>query len=238
MEPMIIAHRGFSGLYYENTLKSFEEAVRAGADYIEFDINRTRDGEVIVVHNYAMKGKYFKDMTFDEVEEISLENNCRIPHLREVIERFSGRIKFYIEIKDRKIVDPLLRTLSDYPDEDTIIASFDHYALRMVKEKAPDIKTSALFADVIIDPVPILSALDANYFHPCWEERSPEPYELVDGEFLSYLGNLGFGSISWAEDRPDVIEKLIEKGFNGISTNRPDLVYSIREKKFTHDQNR
>ena len=231
MEPVIIAHRGFSGLYHENTLKAFEEAVRAGADYIEFDINRTKDGEVIVVHNYAISGRYFKDMTFKEVEEISLQDNCRIPHLREVIEKFSGRIKFYIEIKDRKIVDPLIRILQDYPDEGTIIASFDHYALRMVKERSPFIKTSALFADVIIDPVPILSALNANYFHPCWEDRSPEPYELVDSEFLSYLKNLGFGSISWAEDRPSVVEKLLDKGFDGISTNRPDLVYSIRERR-------
>ncbi len=231
MEPVIIAHRGFSGLYHENTLKAFEEAVRAGADYIEFDINRTKDGEVIVVHNYAISGRYFKDMTFKEVEEISLQDNCRIPHLREVIEKFSGRIKFYIEIKDRKIVDPLIRILQDYPDEGTIIASFDHYALRMVKERSPFIKTSALFADVIIDPVPILSALNANYFHPCWEDRSPEPYELVNSEFLSYLKNLGFGSISWAEDRPSVVEKLLDKGFDGISTNRPDLVYSIRERR-------
>ncbi len=217
LEPLIIAHRGFSGKYYENTLKAFNAAIEAGADYIEFDINRTRDNEVIVVHDYS----------------ISLEDNCRIPSLREVIESFSGRIKFYIEIKDRKIVDPLLKTLSDFPDDDTVIASFDHYALRQVKEKSPHIKTSALFADVIIDPVPTLVALDANYFHPCWEERSPEPYELIDEEFVAYLNNLGFGTISWAEDRPEVIKKLMDKGFNAISTNRPDLAFEIRKEKIS-----
>lgn len=233
MEPLIIAHRGFSGKYYENTLKAFNAAIEAGADYIEFDINRTRDNEVIVVHDYSIRGKYFKDMTFREVEDISLEDNCRIPSLIEVIESFSGRIKFYIEIKDRKIVDPLLKTLSDFPDDDTVIASFDHYALRQVKEKSPRIKTSALFADVIIDPVPTLVALDANYFHPCWEERSPEPYELIDEEFVAYLNNLGFGTISWAEDRPEVIKKLMDKGFNAISTNRPDLAFEIRKEKIS-----
>ncbi len=233
MEPLIIAHRGFSGKYYENTLKAFNAAIEAGADYIEFDINRTRDNEVIVVHDYSIRGKYFKDMTFKEVEDISLEDNCRIPSLREVIESFSGRIKFYIEIKDRKIVDPLLKTLSDFPDDDTVIASFDHYALRKVKEKSPHIKTSALFADVIIDPVPTLVALDANYFHPCWEDRSPEPYELIDEEFVAYLNNLGFGTISWAEDRPEVIKKLMDKGFNAISTNRPDLAFEIRKEKIS-----
>lgn len=231
LKPQIIAHRGFSGLYFENTLKAFEEAVNVGADYIEFDINRTRDGEIIVVHDYSIKGKYFKDMTFEEVEKISLADNCKIPSLREVMEKFSGKIKFYIEIKDRKIVDPLLKIIKDYPDDDTVIASFDHYALRKVKEKNPHIKTSALFGDVIIDPVPTLLALDANYFHPCWEERSPEPYELIDDEFVAYLNHLGFGTISWAEDRPDVIEKLIDKGFNLISTNRPDLAYKIRRQK-------
>ena len=231
LKPLIIAHWGFSGLYYENSLKAFEEAVNVGADYIEFDVNRTKDGEIIVVHDYSIRGKYFKDMTFKEVEEISLENNCRIPSLYEVMEKFSGRIKFYIEIKDRKIVDPLLKIVEDYPDDDTVIASFDHYALRKIKERNPRIKTSALFGDVIIDPVPTLSALDANFFHPCWEERSPEPYELIDEEFVAYLNHLGFGTISWAEDRPEVIEKLIEKGFNLISTNRPDLVYQIRRHK-------
>ena len=53
--PLIIAHRGFSGRYPENTLAAVRAALDLGVDFVEIDVHETRDGEVIVFHDYRLK---------------------------------------------------------------------------------------------------------------------------------------------------------------------------------------
>lgn len=48
----IIAHRGYSSLYPENTMRSFREAVATGADGIELDVQLSSDGELVIYHDY------------------------------------------------------------------------------------------------------------------------------------------------------------------------------------------
>ena len=223
--PFIIAHRGFSGKFCENTIEAFEEAIACGADFIEFDVNRTKDGHLVIYHNYAIDRKFLKDMTLDEVKEIHIGNNQRIPTLDEIVQNFANVIGLYIEVKDRKIVEPLIDKVRDFPS--VIIASFDHLVLRKVKEYDTRIRTSVLMGDVILDPLPILKSLGADYFHPCYESRSPEPDDLIDAEYVAYLQHMGYGVISWAEDRVNILKNLINKNFNGISTNRPDIVFNV-----------
>ena len=72
----IIAHRGYSGKYPENTMLSFRKAVEAGADGIELDVHLSRDGEVMIMHDEALKrtaGRegYIWDYTRAELEGIS-----------------------------------------------------------------------------------------------------------------------------------------------------------------------
>lgn len=224
-KPFIIAHRGFSGKFCENTFEAFEEAIACGADFIEFDVNRTKDGHLVIYHNYTINGRFLKDMNLDEVKEIRICNNQGIPTLDEIIQNFADVIGLYIEVKDRKIVEALVDRVKKLPS--VVIASFDHLVLRKVKEYNPEIKISVLMGDVILDPLPILKSLRADYFHPCYESRSPEPDDLLDEEYIAYLQHMGYGVISWAEDRVNILKNLIKKNFDGISTNRPDIVFNL-----------
>ena len=47
----VMAHRGYSGAYPENTMLSFREAVKVGCDAIEMDVHETRDGRLVVIHD-------------------------------------------------------------------------------------------------------------------------------------------------------------------------------------------
>ena len=49
-----IAHRGFKGKYPENTLLAFEKAIDVGADGVEFDVQLTKDGEVVIIHDETL----------------------------------------------------------------------------------------------------------------------------------------------------------------------------------------
>ena len=114
-KPFIIAHRGFSGKFCENTFEAFEEAIACGADFIEFDVNRTKDGHLVIYHDYTIDGKFLKDMNLDEAKAIRIGNNQRIPTLDEIVQNFANVIGLYIEVKDRKIVETLIDKVKYFP---------------------------------------------------------------------------------------------------------------------------
>ena len=83
------AHRGFSGKYPENTMLAFEKAVEIGADGVELDVQLTKDGEVVIIHDETIDrttdGKgYVVDYTYEELSKfLSLDHKSRRQH-REV----------------------------------------------------------------------------------------------------------------------------------------------------------
>lgn len=96
----IIGHRGDNEYHSENTLQAFEAAVRGGADMIEFDIQFTKDGEIIVFHdNYTDRITGKKGL----IRDCNLEvlKPYQVPTLLEVLQKLRGCIKLYIELKGR-----------------------------------------------------------------------------------------------------------------------------------------
>ena len=72
----IIAHRGFSGVYPENTMLAFRKAIEIGADGIELDVHLSKDGQVMIIHDEALKRTtgldgVVSDYTRAELEKIS-----------------------------------------------------------------------------------------------------------------------------------------------------------------------
>jgi len=100
----VIAHRGVNAECPENTMLAFEKAVEIGADMIEFDIHKTIDNEIVVIHdkftnrvsdsNINVEKSKFKD-----ISSINVGENQTIPRLDDLFEKFKGKICFQIEIK-------------------------------------------------------------------------------------------------------------------------------------------
>lgn len=76
--PLVIAHRGYSGRYIENTMPAFQGAADLGADWIECDVHLSRDGEVVIHHDETLKrlserpGK-LTDYTLGELQQVKLK---------------------------------------------------------------------------------------------------------------------------------------------------------------------
>src|SRR5664280_490941 len=98
--PLIIAHRGFSGRYPENTLTAVRAALDLGVDFVEIDVHETRDGELIVFHDYRLyricrvRGRV-RDKTLAEIKRL----NRQVPTLAEVLQMCRGKARVLIEIK-------------------------------------------------------------------------------------------------------------------------------------------
>lgn len=99
--PRVIAHRGASRERPENTLAAFALAVEQGADMIEIDLHRTRDGHVVVAHDARPAGlaREIGDATLAEVRALDPGGGERVPTLPEVLDAFGDRVPFNLELK-------------------------------------------------------------------------------------------------------------------------------------------
>lgn len=136
MDKLVIAHRGASGLARENTLEAFEAAIKAGADMIELDVRRTKDGVLAVHHDPAAGGKNIAGTDWRELKKAA----PYIPGLGEVIALAKGKIRLDVEIKEsgyeKQAADLLLSGLSP---EDFIVSSFRADVVKKIKKNYPEL---------------------------------------------------------------------------------------------------
>jgi glycerophosphoryl diester phosphodiesterase len=229
-----IAHRGASALAPENTMAAFEKAVELGADALELDLYVSRDGELVVIHDDTL------DRTTDgcgPVHQRSLGElmtldagrwfgegfaGQRIPTLAQVLDRFAGKVPLALEIKagstffpgiEEKVVSALRqRAVIDQ----AAVASFDHYALRRLKEIEPAIRTAAL---LVGRPVS-LSALAG----PAKADGLALEASFVTKTEVEACRASGLQLVVWVVNDPAQMRHFIKFGVDGIITDRPDLL--------------
>lgn len=163
MRPIIIAHRGASNLAPENTLAAFRTARSLGADGVEFDVQLTKDKQLVVAHDYltdlkaGVRGN-IPDMTFDEVRKLDVGSwkapefaGEKIPTPAEVLDLCKGMKMIHVEMKpylgrdEDVLVDKTLDAIVDAGLEDTaVVTCFQYDLLRKVKERMPQIATCAM----------------------------------------------------------------------------------------------
>lgn len=142
----IIGHRGAPALELENTLASFQAAVKLGVDRIELDVHATKDGQYVTVHedNLARVGgpaKRVSELTYAELQKIALHKGERVPLLREALEA-TGNIPVYIEIKMRGHSEGICKVLDKFPKRKFWIGSFHHDVVLECQQLRPDIPVS------------------------------------------------------------------------------------------------
>lgn len=196
METLIIGHRGYKGKYIENTRQSFLKALEAGADGIELDVHLTKDGEVVVFHDFELsrmtkKTGYIFDYTLDALREIKLENNHRIPTLIEVLEdlvqfkeKFSkSKITLNVELKagsqmypgiEEKVMDICYTHLSY---EEVVFSSFDHHSLVTIKRLNKKAQIGVLSTAALVKPWDYVNSIQGDYYHPHYLALSKENLE-------------------------------------------------------------
>ena len=102
---LFIGHRG-TRISDENTIYAFNKALKYGAEYIEFDVRKTKDNKLIIIHDATLerttKGSgLIKNLTYNDISKYKTKrNSSKIPLLSDVLEKFKDQIKFMIELKE------------------------------------------------------------------------------------------------------------------------------------------
>ena len=232
----ITAHRGSSLKAPENTLAEFEKAIEDMADYIELDVQQTKDGAIIVMHDpnvYRTTGvnSYVWEMTLDQIEELDAGSffsqqyaGEKVPTLEEVIKLVKGKAKLNIEIKpsvhDTDLTEKVVKLIKDNNfTQDCVITSFDYATLKKVKKIDSNMEVGY-----------ILSVAYGNFYN-----MDDIDFFSVNASFLSKITvdaihNAGKQVHAWTVDNTVSIKNLANKGVDNIITDVPiaakEVIYS------------
>jgi len=233
--PIIIAHRGASAYAEDNTLESFEEALRAGADMIEFDVRRTKDGILIAHHDRFVHGKPVSGLTYGEIEEDLRARHVHVPRLEEVLDFARGRIGMDVEIKEEGYEDQLIELVrSRFGEDGFVVTSFNDSSVRRIKDDFPWVRTGLILGRKKPD----------DYIETRFSEFFPmKRCRIARADFLvPHFRLLRFGFLSRARrnNKPVYVwtvndEKMMERfardsRIEAIITDRPDLAVRARDK--------
>ena len=232
----VTAHRGASKAAPENTIPAFEAAIESGADYIELDVQLTKDGELVVFHDDNIKrttngNGILTNMTYDELQKYSAGSwfkddgsfdDVKIPKLSEVLELVGHDILLNIEIKSHGNVKATAEKVVELVEEYDIgsscyITSFSYQALKKVKELQPKIKT-ALIANIapstVYSQMKYIDAVSMNYL-------------FVNSSVVNYAHHSGKKVFVWTVDRSGEMKKMMALGVDNIITNRPEKCLEV-----------
>lgn len=218
--PELIGHRGAPHERPENTLASFLRALDLGADAVELDVHATRDGVVVVHHDFvpraaasvaSLEGRPIAALTAAELSTFHLSGE-RIPTLAAVLEAIGRRVTVYIEIKGRDIEAAVIAVIASVPSAERVaVHSFDHRAVVRARTMQPHLPSGILSASYLIDPQGALRAANARDY---WQEASMIDESLVDAV------HTGKGRvIAWTVNDPEHARRLASMGVDGICTD-------------------
>lgn len=231
--PVVVGHRGAAGLAPENTLRAFEVALQLGVDGVEFDVQRSADGELMIFHDETLERTtngqgYLKDFTRTELQNLDAGNKFgevfrgeKIPTLYEVVDflRHTNLI-LHLEVKSPHLYAGIAEQLVGFiRGEDMVgriqVRSFDHQALHKIYQLAPEIAISELWWEKI--PIahdmafPTLNAL----------------YTLYTPENIAALHQVGKKVTAWTVNDAESAKRLIVMGIDGLTTDYPDRILEI-----------
>ncbi|MFX1316602.1 MAG: glycerophosphodiester phosphodiesterase [Promethearchaeota archaeon] len=223
---LIISHRGANNLAPENSLKAFRKAIDLRADYIEFDVHKTKDGEIVIMHDantFRMTGKsgIIKKMTFEELKKLEIGDGEKIPTLQELIKLAKGKIALNCEVKVKGLEEKLVEILQKTDIiESTIISSFKTDILLKIQNIEPKLRLAALrpirmqWITSLISPKKIIKNAIKNRFYAV----NPQHF-FVNRKFVEKAHNHDLKVFPWTVDSEKKMKNLVEIGVDGIITN-------------------
>lgn len=221
---LVIGHRGAAGHAPENTIESISCAIEMGVDYVEIDVQPTRDGRLVVFHDRTMRrltdfNGYVREYTFVELtEKANLSNKQKIPSFEAVCDLVSKtNAGLFVEIKSPGIESAILKTLRNYFDiSGCLLGSFYHRSILKLKQLDPTVKTIALMAGVPLSTRNIIRESRCDYLG--LGIGSLDEQQIQEGR------SEGRGIIVWTVDEPDELPLLCELGIDGVVSNFPDRI--------------
>ncbi len=237
--PMVVAHRGFSGRFPENTLRSFREALQLPIDAVELDVRRTKDGVLVVIHDPTVdrttngRGRV-ADLTWDELQRLDAGAwkgsefvGERIPRLEEVLKLIDGCVVVFVEIKEVGTEADIVATLGRLDAFDWVkIGSFYPSAIATVRQLAPNLPCSLIGGAKVGESNETFKAFVQEALR-CGANSVTVNYPALTPERIRYCHQRGLFVGTWTVNNAELAEKMTAMGVDAIASDFPDIVLSV-----------
>ncbi|MGD0672750.1 MAG: glycerophosphodiester phosphodiesterase family protein [Candidatus Binatus sp.] len=228
-----IAHRGASGSFPENTVSAFRAAIDAGADMCELDVQLSRDGAVVVIHDDTVerttdgKGEV-AELTLAELKRLDAGakfkggpfKGAQIPTLEEVFAVTGGKCGLNIELKAGGLEHQVAQIMQARNAlGDSIVSSFNWEYLKKLQQLHFNIRIGLLAEEKPVDLMMNAVAMRAYSINPRWD--------MVTSDLCKAAHERGLKLYTWTVDADSRMRALIESGVDGIMTNYPERLRTV-----------
>ena len=243
--PLLAAHRGGSLLWPENSLLAFRNALALGADFIEFDVHLSRDGEVMVIHDATLDRTTtgagpVRDRSVAELKALRLKDRSgavtaeTVPTLDEVVEvaaQAKRRMLLEIKVDAGKarypgIEEKVLAILDRHAmTASTVVMSFEAPTWRRVRELRPEVATCALYSARALARTSLSAELDT--LRASGVRFIGVEHTVVDAAAVKQAQAEGIGLGAWTVNNPADMQRMIGAGVTILITDQPDVAKTL-----------
>ena len=243
--PLLAAHRGGSLLWPENSLLAFRNALALGADFIEFDVHLSRDGEVMVIHDATLDRTTtgagpVRDRLVAELRVLRLKDRSgvvtaeTVPTLDEVVEvAAQAKRRMLLEIKvdaakarypgiEEKVLAILDRQAMT---ASTVVMAFEAPTWRRVRELRPEVATCALYSARTLRRSSLTTELET--LRAAGVRFIGVEHTAVDAAAVAQAQRAGIGLGAWTVNNPADMTRMIGAGVTILITDQPDVAKTL-----------
>jgi len=213
---LIFGHRGSPRRAPENTIRSFEEALRAGADGIETDLRLLSDRVAVLYHDDDVGEREIETLSSADVSA----HGMSVARLRDLAP-LARRAMLVLEVKRSGWEDVLIEEVGKWPN--IVIASFDHSIIAELSKRKLGIQLGLTTNGTILDLAAYAKRLGASWCYPA--------YRYVDAELVRSLHDARIRVVPWTPNRPREWERLRAVGCDGVITDVPDEAVRWRDSQ-------
>ncbi len=256
--PRVVAHRGDSHAYPENTLHAFESASRMGVDIIETDVHLTKDKEVVIWHDNTLerntdgKGKV-EDFTLKELKELDAGytftkdggksfpfrgKGVKMITLDEALQECRNqRFNVDLKSKDPQIVDAFTQVVSSHQAQERVLcASFHLSHLKTIRKKSPEILTSVTTFEVLkllMQQKMHLLPKNLNIGRTLVFQVPVSQWgiHVITPQFIEEFHKRGAIIMVWTINDEKTMHSLFELGVDSIMSDNASLLLSVAQKR-------
>lgn len=231
MQTLAVAHRGDPYRHRENTLPSVESALAAGADAVEVDVQLTRDGVPVLLHDPTLERLWGDPRPIGRLTLAELETvggpGLRVPTLAEAVKAVTEvpGARLLIDLDDPGPAAAAYAVVAGLGAEQRVgycgpvgamlaVRALDPAAELALTWKLPGLPVPALLAD-----------LGPRYLNP--------PFGLVDSEYVRAATGAGLAVSTWTADRRRTMTRLLRAGVVSVTSNRIALLRRVLDRAGT-----
>ncbi|MGE5392246.1 MAG: glycerophosphodiester phosphodiesterase [Candidatus Saccharibacteria bacterium] len=233
---LVIGHRGAAGLAPENTVSSLQQGEIA-ASAIEFDLRKTRDGRIVVVHDESLKrtlgiNRKLKRLSLAEVKSVSRQEGKEVPTLSEWLSAASN-FPLNPEIKETGFEAEALKLLREFASKVLVITSWNPLVLKRIRALDGNIPLGAIIAKPL-GPFLRLYLKILKMLGVRWITLAAG---MASDRVIAKLKQAGMKIFVYTINDPRDAARLEQRGVDGIFTDYPNLMVKQYDKSHSLQPN-